>query len=141
MTLWQSILEKLGLGRKLFYHPDLVKCPDRYRSEMKTAFWMAAARLEGQGIFGHSHRIREIVVIPGTHLRDGGMCVANKASPTGFAGGWTGSGEIVWVKDDEGEVPRSTMLHEWGEAILLASGDKRTWTQAGRHEILGKAGL
>lgn len=134
MSFWSWLFPK-----SKWTHPDSVKCPARYLAAMRDAFWFAAAHLEGQGVFGHEHKIKSISVINGTVRRPIGWAVPAKFSPTGYAGGWTSSVTITWVCDpNTGAVPVATMRHEWGEALLAFAGPL---TQEQRHALLGRAGL
>lgn len=121
----------------LYFYPDGVECPPQHRKQIERAFWTAATALSPE--FGHAHRIRRVRTIPGTVLRPRGWAVPLEASPSGYAGGWTDDRrrEIVAVSDpNTGALLDSTLVHEWGEAILFAAGIREMEM---RHKILGTA--
>ena len=129
-----------GRKPKVCTHPDTIEVhPSSYRNQVRDAFWFSVQRLEGDGIYGHRHRIKTVKIIQGTVLREKGWAVPAKFSPTGYAGGWCGGSEITAVCNPiTGEVPDSTLRHEWGEAMLDVVGVKG---MDKRHELLRRVGL
>jgi hypothetical protein len=115
-------------------HPDEVDVPSRYAAQVVDAFWTAASKLKTVGHFEHSHKIKRIRIVDGTHKREKGWAVPAAFSPTGWAGGWCGSREIVLVCDpNNGNIMESTAIHEWAEALL--------WGHQDTHAIMRRAGM
>lgn len=141
MSLWGRICRVLGFGPASWTHPDNVECLDRYRPMLRECYWEVAAKLERIGVERH-HKVIRLKVRPGEVLRPAGWAVSHKGSPTGYAGGYATDKHITLVSvPTTGDVVRSSMCHEWAEAILQAKKKYKVMTMEQRHAVIAGAGI
>lgn len=143
MKIWQRLFRFFGVETEPKTGPESVKCPARYRAELNSAFWVAVAKLENNGLcFGHKHTIRQFRAVPGATLRPRGWAVW---LPGGIAAGaWT-TGEAISAAvcpatGDLNKGAKNDLAHEWGHALLDGAKISRGDWQA-QNLILQTAGL
>lgn len=141
MSFWDRIRKVFGFGPDSWTNPDSVECSARYRSLLRECYWEVAAKLEKIGV-DRRHKVIEFKVRKGEVLRPAGWAVPHQSSPTGYAGGYASSTIITLISNPTtGDVVRSSMCHEWAEAILLAKEKYRMMTIAERHAVIASAGI
>lgn len=139
MSLLDRIRKFFGGGPSSWTHPDDVECPSRYRPLLRECYWEVAAKLEKIGV-DRKHKVIKFEVRKGAVLRPAGWVVPHKGSPTGYAGGYASDKIITLISNPTtGEVVRSSMCHEWAEAILQAKKKYKMMTIDQRHAVIAGA--
>lgn len=142
MSLWDRIKRVFGLGSDpTWTHPDDVECPPRYRDMFRECYWEVAAKFEKIGV-DRKHKVLKFEVRKGEVLRPAGWAVPHPGSPTGYAGGYATDKNITLISNPTtGDIVRSSMCHEWAEAILQAKKKYKAMTIAERHAVIASAGI
>lgn len=139
MSLLDRIRKFFGGGPRSWTHPDDVECPSRYRPLLRECYWEVAAKLERIGV-DRKHKVIKFTVRKGEVPRPAGWAVPHKGSPTGYAGGYATDKMITLISNPAtGKVVRSSMCHEWAEAILQAKKKYKMMTTDQRHAVIAGA--